>query len=72
VHSEDDRSFIAGSKLYEAALTEKGAPHEYALYQTGGHGYGLHCEREAKIWPERCREWLSKIQVPVAPKSSTP
>lgn len=63
VHSEDDSNFIAGSKLYAAALTKSGVPHEFALYQTGGHGYGLHCEKEAKAWPERCRDWLCRIHV---------
>ncbi len=63
VHSEDDAKFVSGSKLYDAALTKSGAPHEYALYQTGGHGYGLHCEREAKVWPERCRDWLRGMHI---------
>ncbi|RYX86366.1 alpha/beta hydrolase [bacterium] len=63
VHSEDDTPFVPGSKIYDAALTQSGVPHEYALYQTGGHGYGLHCEREAKLWPERCRAWLKEREI---------
>lgn len=63
VHSEDDAKFVPGSKLYDAALTKVGVPHEYALYQNGGHGYGLHCEREAKAWPERCHKWLREIRI---------
>jgi acetyl esterase/lipase len=52
VHSEDDANFVAGSKLYDAALTEAKRPHEFLLYRTGGHGYALRCEREAKAWPD--------------------
>ena len=63
VHSEDDKSFVAGSKLYDAALTEAKRPHQFLLYKTGGHGYGLHCEREAKAWPDDTFTWLNKIGV---------
>lgn len=72
VHSEDDKAYVEGSKLYDAALTLNGVPHEYALYQTGGHGYGLHCEREAKVWPERCQQWLSKRHIAITPGTATP
>jgi len=61
VHSEDDRTYVVGSKAYDAALTAAGRPHEFVLYATGGHGYGLRCEREAKAWPEACLKWLQKI-----------
>ena len=63
VHSEDDKSFVAGSKLYDAALTEAKRPHQFLLYKTGGHGYGLHCEREAKVWPDAAIKWLTEIGV---------
>ena len=60
VHSEDDKTFIAGSKLYDAALTEAKVPHAFILYPTGGHGYGLRCTREAAAWPQAAMEWLGK------------
>ena len=60
VHSEDDKTFVPGSKLYNAALDEAKVPHEFKLYATGGHGYGLHCTRDAKAWPEFALEWLHK------------
>jgi acetyl esterase/lipase len=63
LHSEDDRQFVPGSKLYDAALTEAKIPHEFILYPTGGHGYGLHCTKEAKAWPDAALAWLSKIGV---------
>ena len=63
VHSEDDAKFVAGSKLYDAALTEAKRDHQFLLYPTGGHGYGLHCEREAKAWPDATLAWFAKIGV---------
>jgi acetyl esterase/lipase len=60
VHSEDDSKFIVGSKLYSAALEEAKHSHRFLIYQTGGHGYGLHCEREAKAWPAAAAEWLQQ------------
>lgn len=57
-HSDDDKSFITGSKLFAEALTNAKVPLEFALYPTGGHGYGLHSKLEAKAWPDRCAAWL--------------
>lgn len=63
VHSEDDKTHVVGSKVYDAALTEAKVAHEFALYPTGGHGYGLRCEKDAKVWPEDTLSWLKKISV---------
>ena len=63
IHSEDDTKFVAGSKLYDTALTEAKRTHQFLLYPTGGHGYGLRCEREAKEWPDATLTWLDKIGV---------
>ncbi len=60
VHSEDDKAFVPGSRLYAAALSAAGRPHRFLIYPTGGHGYGLHCEREAKAWPEEALKWLGE------------
>jgi acetyl esterase/lipase len=38
IHSEDDKTFVPGSKLYHAALDEAKVPTEFLLYPTGGHG----------------------------------
>ena len=62
-HSEDDKNFVSGSKLYVEALTAAKVPHEFALYPTGGHGYGLRSAKEAKDWPDRCATWLNTIRV---------
>jgi lysophospholipase L1-like esterase len=73
VHSEDDKNFITGSKAYHAALDEMKLPNEFLNYPTGGHGYALHCTKEAKAWPDAALVWMSKIGViparPSAPAS---
>lgn len=68
VHTDDDKSFIAGSRVYAAALTEAKVDHRFLLYPTGGHGYGLNCQGDAKVWPEQAMEWLQSVKViPAAP-----
>ena len=63
IHSEDDKTFVPGSKIYDAALRANHVPHEFQLFVTGGHGYGLRCEKDARVWPERCHAWLTKIKI---------
>ena len=63
VHSEDDKTHVVGSKVYHEALNAAKIAHEFKLYPTGGHGYGLHCERDAKVWPEDALKWLTGIGV---------
>jgi acetyl esterase/lipase len=68
VHTDDDKSYVTGSQVYAAALTEAKVIHSLLLYPTGGHGYGLNCNGEAKVWPEQAREWLQSVKViPTAP-----
>lgn len=61
VHNDDDTPHVPGSKVYDAALTEAGVPHQFLHYKTGGHGYGLHCTKEAKVWPDQAAEWLRSL-----------
>jgi acetyl esterase/lipase len=63
VHSEDDPAFVAGSKVFYAALQAAQVPCAFALFASGGHGYGLRCTKEAKVWPERCKAWLASTGV---------
>lgn len=63
VHSEDDKTHVVGSKVYHDALNTAKIAHEFKLYPTGGHGYGLRCERDAKVWPEDALKWLGTIGV---------
>ena len=60
VHTEDDKPFVPGSKRYHAALEAAKVPHEFKLYPTGGHGYGLRCTGDAKAWPDDTLAWLRK------------
>lgn len=60
IHNEDDVKLVPGSKLYAAALSAAKVPHEFLLYATGGHGYGLHCHLEARVWPTGCLAWLRR------------
>ncbi|QEL16403.1 sugar-binding domain-containing protein [Limnoglobus roseus] len=63
VHSEDDKPYVPGSKLYHAALDAAGVVHEFKLYPTGGHGYGLRCTRDAKAWPQDALAWMLKSKL---------
>lgn len=58
IHSEDDKTHVVGSKIYSRALIKAGKHHAFKLYATGGHGYGLHSEGEARAWPDAAVEWL--------------
>jgi acetyl esterase/lipase len=61
IHSEDDAKYIAGSKLYDAALTDAKLPHVFKNYPTGGHGYALRGTKDAKVWPDAALEWLKSL-----------
>jgi len=63
VHTEDDRSLVAGSKVYHAALEAAQVANEFFLCATGGHGYGLRSDKEVGVWPEKCRQWLMRVGV---------
>jgi acetyl esterase/lipase len=61
IHNEDDKTHVVGSKVYDAALTVAKVSHEFQLYPTGGHGYGLHCTGDARAWPEDTLKWLQTV-----------
>jgi acetyl esterase/lipase len=63
VHNADDHAFLPGSKIYDAALTAAGVPHQFLFYPTGGHGYGLRSDKAVKVWPTDAAAWLHKIGV---------
>jgi acetyl esterase/lipase len=63
VHTDDDQSYVTGSRVYAAALTDAKVEHCLLLYPTGGHGYGLNCNGDAKVWPEQARDWLQSVKV---------
>ena len=52
------------SELLDAALTEKGVPHRYVRYRTGGHGFGANPAKfteETARWQAAFLEWLIEI-----------
>jgi acetyl esterase/lipase len=63
VHTEDDKSFVAGTQLYHAALQAAKVPNQFFLCAEGGHGYGLRAKGEVSKWPEKCRQWLLKAGI---------
>jgi len=62
-HAEDDKSFIAGSRAYQAALEAASVRNTFFHVPTGGHGHGLRSEKEIKPWPDRCAAWLRQVGV---------
>ena len=52
------------SDLLDAALTEKGVPHRYIRYRTGGHGFGANPAKfteETARWQAAFLDWLKEI-----------
>ena len=49
VHTEDDKSFVPGSKLYHAALEAAKVPNELFLCAEGGHGYGVRSKGSERV-----------------------
>lgn len=62
-HVEDDKPFIAGSKLYVAALQAAKVPSEFFLCADGGHGFALRSKKEIKVWPKKCQDWLVRVGI---------
>ena len=64
VHTEDDKSFVNGTKTYVNALAQAGVRHRFHLCRSGGHGYGLRLQEnneDLKRWPAECRNWLQGL-----------
>lgn len=60
VSTEDDKNFVAGCKIYHAALDAAKHSNQFLLYPTGGHGYGLRSDKDVRVWPEAASGWLRK------------
>ena len=59
--AEDDKTYVASSKIFHAALDAANVKNEFLLYPTGGHGFGLRSEKDARAWPQAALDWLQKI-----------
>jgi len=33
------------------------------IYASGGHGFGLRSDKEAKVWPDAALAWLREIKI---------
>ena len=60
-HAKDDNVPAQLSIDYAAALGKHGVPHELALFDKGGHGYGLgQSGGDVATWPARCARWMGE------------
>ena len=60
VHAVDDDAVpVANSIAFTEALARNKVPAEMHLYQSGGHGFGLHNKTTKDEWIERLRNWLT-------------
>lgn len=63
VSTEDDKISVIGSKIYQAALDEAKVSNKFLLYATGGHGYGLHSDKDVRAWSQAALDWLKIISI---------
>ena len=59
VHTIDDPVKVENSIVFFRALKQQDVPVSFAVFPTGGHGYGLGVNGgDVANWPKRCEEWL--------------
>jgi len=59
VHANDDDAVpVENSILFNQALVKNKVPVETHLYQSGGHGFGLHNKTTADEWFARLENWM--------------
>ena len=61
--AEDDKTYVNSSKIYHAALETANVKNEFLLYPTGGHGFGLRTEKDARVWPQAALNWLHRMGI---------
>lgn len=61
VHAKDDPVSVRNTELFADALNAKGISSEVLLYESGGHGFGLVNKTSDISWPDRVREWISRV-----------
>ena len=61
ISAEDDKTYVASSKIYHAALDAAKVPNEFLLYSSGGHGFALRSDKQARVWPQAALDWLHKL-----------
>src|SRR5690606_29457519 len=63
VHAEDDKAVpIANALRYKEALHKIGIPNDIFIYETGGHGFGLHDKTDERKWSDAMFIWLKTLK----------
>jgi len=63
VHAKDDKAVpIANAFRYKAALDEISIPNDIFIYETGGHGFGLHNKTDKRKWSDALFAWLKNLK----------
>lgn len=57
--TSDDMVDCRNSLSFAAACKAKGVPVSLHLFESGGHGYGLHGKGNLTIWPTLLEQWLA-------------
>lgn len=59
LHASDDEAVkVENSLLFYLALLKHQVPAELHIYETGGHGFGLHLKNKNEAWIERAKNWM--------------
>jgi acetyl esterase/lipase len=64
----DDSVDCRNSLMFATACKEHGVPVSLHLFETGGHGYGLHGMGDLAAWPSLLETWLSTKFPQLTPK----
>lgn len=64
VHANDDDTVpVENTILFNQAMVKNKVPVETHLYQSGGHGYGMHNKKTSDDWFLRLQEWMLANQL---------
>lgn len=59
VHASDDDAVKPQNSIaFYLALIKNKVPAEMHLYESGGHGFGMHLKNNNEQWMERCKNWM--------------
>lgn len=59
VHANDDDGVSPRNSIYfYLALLQHHVPAELHIYQTGGHGFGMHMKKSKEEWMETLKNWM--------------
>jgi acetyl esterase/lipase len=56
--SDDDGVSPMNSIVFYNSLISKKVPAELHIYQSGGHGFGMHIKNNRELWMDRCKSWM--------------